>query len=44
VKAIIEPRPSLPYVAPFVLFVALTGMQPYVPGGVAWIYPAKTVT
>ena len=42
-KAIIEPHPWLPYVAPFALFVGLTGMQPYVPGGVAWIYPAKTV-
>jgi CAAX prenyl protease-like protein len=43
VKAIIEPHPWLPYVAPFALFVGLTGMQPYVPGGVAWIYPAKMV-
>ena len=42
-KAIIEPHPWLPYVAPFALFVGLTGMQPYVPGGVAWIYPAKMV-
>ena len=42
-KAIIERHPWLPYVAPFALFVGLTGMQPYLPGGVAWVYPAKTV-
>lgn len=42
-KAIIERHPWLPYVVPFTLFVGLTGMQPYVPGGVDWVYPAKTV-
>lgn len=41
-KAIIERHPWLPYVAPFALFVELTGLQPYVPGGVTWVYPAKT--
>ena len=43
VKAIIGRHPWLPYLAPFVLFAGLTGLQPYVPGGVAWVYPAKTV-
>src|ERR1700726_2009840 len=42
-QAIIERHPWLPYVAPFALFAGLTGLQPYVPGGVAWVYPAKTV-
>src|ERR1051325_7723191 len=42
-KAIIDRHPWLPYVAPFALFVGLTGLQPYVPGGVAWVYPVKTV-
>ncbi len=42
-KAIIERHPWLPYVVPFALFVELTGLQPYVPGGVTWVYPAKTV-
>ncbi|HEY6116636.1 MAG TPA: hypothetical protein VI172_11810 [Candidatus Dormibacteraeota bacterium] len=42
-KAIIDRHPWLPYVAPFAVFVGLTGLQPYVPGGVAWVYPVKTV-
>jgi hypothetical protein len=40
VKAIIERHPWLPYVAPFALFVGLTGLQPYVPDGVTWVYPS----
>lgn len=36
-------HPWLPYVAPFALFVALTELQLHVPGGPAWVYPAKTV-
>jgi CAAX protease family protein len=40
---LVDRYPSLPYVAPFALFCALTGIQPWVPGGVLWIYPLKTV-
>lgn len=41
-KALIARYPWIPYAAPFALFVGLTGLQPHVPGGVAWVYPAKT--
>lgn len=43
VQDLIERHPWLPYAAPFLLFVALTGLQGQVPGGVAWVYPVKTV-
>lgn len=40
---LVDRYPWLPFVAPFALFVGFTGVQPLVPGGVAWIYPLKTV-
>jgi uncharacterized protein len=40
---LVDRYPWLPYVAPFVLFVALTGVQQAAPGSVAWVYPLKTV-
>jgi CAAX prenyl protease-like protein len=40
---LVDRYPWLPFVAPFALFVGFTGVQPLVPGGVAWLYPLKTV-
>ena len=40
---LVDRYPWLPFVAPFALFVGFTGLQPLVPGGVAWVYPVKTV-
>jgi CAAX prenyl protease-like protein len=40
---VVERYPSVPYVAPFVLFLALTSAQAMVPGGIAVAYPAKTI-
>ncbi len=35
--------PSLPYIAPFLLFLVLTTVQTRVPGGIGLGYPLKTV-
>ena len=40
---LVERNPWLPFVAPFVLFVGLTGVQQALPGSVLWLYPVKTV-
>jgi CAAX prenyl protease-like protein len=40
---LIDRHPWLPYIAPFALFCALTGIQEWVPGGVVWVYPVKAV-
>jgi CAAX prenyl protease-like protein len=40
---LVDRYPWLPFVAPFALFVGITGLQPLVAGGVAWLYPLKTV-
>jgi len=33
----------VPWAAPFALFIVLTELQQHVAGGVAWIYPLKTI-
>jgi CAAX prenyl protease-like protein len=40
---LVEKYPWLPYVAPFALFLGLTGIQQALPGSVLWVYPVKTV-
>ena len=40
---LVDRHPWLPFVAPFALFIAITEVQRWVPGGVAWMYPLKTV-
>jgi len=41
VAELADRHPWLPYAAPFVLFVGLTGVQGWVPGSVVWVYPLK---
>lgn len=43
IKGISSPTSSLPYIIPFILFLALTGITPYIPGEAVWVYPFKTV-
>jgi len=40
---LVDRYPWLPYVAPFALFCALTGVQQWAPGSVVWVYPVKAV-
>jgi CAAX prenyl protease-like protein len=42
-KPILTRHPWLPYVAPFVMFMALTLMQPSNSGFIVWAYPLKTL-
>ncbi len=42
-KALVQKYPFLPYVFPFLLFVVLTGITPYIPGKVLYGYPLKTI-
>jgi uncharacterized protein len=36
-------RPWLPYVLPFALYLGLLALQPNLPGGILWWYPARTI-
>ncbi len=39
----ISDRPVVPYVAPFGIFLLLTGLASYTPISIFWLYPAKTI-
>ena len=41
--SLIERFPALPYILPFGIFLGLTGLAGYLPAGVVWVYPLKTV-
>lgn len=36
-------HPSLPYIVPFVTFLAFTGLASYTPLSLLWLYPLKTI-
>ena len=42
-KNLVQKYPFLPYIFPFLLFVLLTGITPYIPGKVMYAYPLKTI-
>jgi CAAX prenyl protease-like protein len=42
-NSLLERQPALPYILPFAIFMVFTGLTGYVPAGMAWVYPLKTV-
>jgi CAAX prenyl protease-like protein len=38
-----HPHPALPYIVPFVTFLAFTGLASYTPISSLWLYPLKTI-
>jgi CAAX prenyl protease-like protein len=42
-EKLIQRYPSIPYIAPFAIFMGLLTIGDYIPGGVLWSYPVRTV-
>ncbi len=42
-KELLERRPWIPYVVPFLVFVSLTELEHHVAGGTSWLYPVRAL-